>query len=195
MTLTDAAGPDRPVLIDEVRVLVEPPGVGREIRRHAREQPVLLLFEEVAVHDRVNARGGAGDNARASGRRDRHQVAVSHAVLRDIGLHIIPVRGVVAALLEERAGVPVAPLIHAVRALVLGVQSARLNRGVRDTLKHLIDKGKVLLALPADAVLREHVVIAAYAKPDRAVTFRRDLGVRGRVEIEVYHVIERADDA
>ena len=195
MTLTDAAGPDRPVLIDEVRVLVEPPGVGRQIRRYAREQPVLLLFEEVAVHDRVDARRRPGNNARASGWRDRHEVTVSHAVLRDIRLHVIPVRGVVAALLEERAGVPVASLIHAVRALVLRVESARLDCGVRDALKHLVDKGEMLLALPADAVLREHVVIAAHAKPDRAVTLRRDLGVRGRVEIEVYHVIERADDA
>ena len=55
-------------------------------------------------------------------------------------------------------------------------------------------KAEVLLALPHDAALGKHVVVAAHAQADAAVAAVGYLRIRQRVEVEVYDVVQRAHD-
>ena len=69
----------------------------------------------------------------------------------------------------------------------------RLDGGVVDELEHCVGEGKVLIALPVDAALCQHVVVAADAQADAAVLLIGKPRVFQRVEVEVDHIIQCAD--
>ena len=60
-------------------------------------------------------------------------------------------------------------------------------------LEYRIGEGKVLIALPSDAALCQHVVVAADAQADAAVLLIGKPRVFQRVEVEVDHIIQCAD--
>ncbi|MPM51929.1 hypothetical protein SDC9_98681 [bioreactor metagenome] len=193
MPLAHTRRADGPGLVDLVRTLVVPEGIQREVRRNAGDQAVFLFLQEVAVHDGVDARRRARDDACAAGWRDGEEPAVSHTLPRHLFRELLPARGTIIPLVKIRARLPVAALKVGIAALIRGNIRACRNRGVVDPLKHRIDKLQVRLALPADAVLREHVMIAADPQPDRAIFEIVHLRIRHGEKVEVNDVIQRAD--
>ena len=61
--------------------------------------------------------------------------------------------------------------------------------------EHALGKREVLVALPLDAALRQHVVVPAHAQADGPVLPVVDLSVRHGEEVEVDDVVERAHRA
>ena len=51
----------------------------------------------------------------------------------------------------------------------------------------------MLLALPFDAALRQHMMVAADAKADAAVFVVGHFRIFQRIEIQVDHIVQRAD--
>ena len=193
MALADARGPHAPSLVDEVCRLVVPVGLHRELGGHARQHRALLFLEEEPAHHRVEAgRGARKYRGRARG-GNRQQVGVAHAAASGL-THRLPGVARVAALLEVGARLPVGSLEQRVAAALGGELGACRNGVAVDALEHLVGKGQVLLALPGDAALGQHVVVARDAQADAAVAPVRDLCVGEGVEVEVDDVVECAYD-
>ena len=191
MALAHPRGAHAPRLVDEVRRLVVPVRPHRELGRHARQHRALLLLEEEAAHHRVEAGRGAREDRRARRGRDGQQVGVAHPAPGRLA-HRLPGLARIAALIEVGARLPVAAVKERVAPALGGKPGARGDGVAVDALEHLVGKGQVLLALPLDAALGQHVVVARDAQADRAVAAVGDLGVGQGVEVEVDDVVERA---
>ena len=62
MTLTETAGADAPELINGVGVFIQPIGFEREGRGNTGYQRAFLFFQKIALHNGIDAGGGACDN-------------------------------------------------------------------------------------------------------------------------------------
>ena len=104
-----------------------------------------------------------------------------------------PLFGGITPLFKIRARLPVAALKERVAALFPCQCRVRPDGGIIDALKHRVGESEMLLALPADAALCQHVVVAADAQADAAVLLIGKPRVFQRVEVEVDHIIQCAD--
>ena len=71
MTLAETAGADAPELINGVGVFIQPIGFEREGRGNTGYQRAFLFLQKIALHDGIDAGGGACDNRGGTRRSDR----------------------------------------------------------------------------------------------------------------------------
>ena len=194
MPLPHSGGAHAPRLVYRVRVLVEPPGFRRKLRRDARDRRAFFLFEEETVHHGIGAGGRSRDDRRGARRRDRREIAVAHAPRADFFRERAPRGGIVSAGTEIFAAFPVGSFEIRIAPFFRGEFRARLDREVIDFLENLVREREVFFAFPRDALARQQVVITARAEPDRAIARVRDPRIRHGVEIQIDHVVERAHE-
>ncbi len=81
--LADAAGSHRPGLVDQMGIFIVPEGLHGQLWGNPWYKTVFLFLQKIAVHDGVEACGGACNDAGAAGGSGSHQIAVAQTMLHD----------------------------------------------------------------------------------------------------------------
>ena len=183
MALAHAAGAHAPLLVNGMGVFVVPIGIHGKLRRNAGQHASLFLLQEKTLHQRVHTGGGAGKDAGGAGWRNGQQVRVAHALRRHLLRQRTPFRRGIAPLFKIGAGLPVAAFKIGVTSFFRRKVRASLHGRAVDAFKHIVRKGQMLAALPPDAALGQHVVVAGHPQPDAAVAPVRQLRIGQRIEI------------
>ena len=181
------------MLINRVCRLVIPIGCSAQLRGNTWQHHAFLLFQEKCLHDGIQTSCSTRKNRGRAGGRNRKQIRIAHTIGRNLSPQLIPLCTNILTLFKVCTRLPVRTLKQSIRT-TLGSQIARsFNGKAIDLLKQLIYKREVLLTLPANSALSQHMMVAAHAQTNGAVTMVGNLGVRQSVKVEVNDVVQSAD--
>ena len=173
MTLTYATSFDGPLLVDCMRLFVEPECFVVQIWCSFWCERTFLFFDEEFFEDRVDASSSICNVGSRTGRRYSHQVTIADTVFSNVCSQLFPTIRCVATTCEVCTSFPFGTFECRVCTFFFRQFHGRFDGIVSDIFEQFVRYFNVLIRFPLDIVVYKVVVITRSTKTNSTVFIRR----------------------
>ena len=172
MTLTYATSFDGPLLVDCMRLFVEPECFVVQIWSCFWCERTFLLFDEEFFEDRVDTSCSICNVGSRTCRSYGHQITIADAVFCNICSQLFPTIGCVATTCEVFTSFPLGTFECRVCTFFFRQFHRSFDGIVRDVFEQLVRYFDMFIRLPLDIVVYKVVVVTRSTKTNSTVFIR-----------------------